>query len=667
LNLIGVFGDEETTEHIYLTVSFLKVNLSVLVNNQYCPENLHFCFRDMINISNELKNVGNVNASGDLSTSVLNTTPLEVMHNDWFFVNVTAGKTSYYNTSYTVRQEDELGIFNIRSNYSYDGNYSAASCDFSVYKDIGYLLTSVDNITLTIPPGNSKTYDLKLRLLQACDNTIVQMTTSSGRPGNWTSFNPEQILLSPAREENTAVRVTVPDGTEYGVYYGWIFANADGNVFHWNRSINLTVIVAPDNFYLKTTVPPTKKEVCQDSDVYAEVNITKLAPPGQVDVNMTYQILYNGSVLAENKEILILNDTFNSMIRIPILKVPSDAELDYHTFLAILEYDGSRLESSDTFKVISCIAVTTTPTAGPGGPGVPPLPPSAPVKRLQLNLSTDLLSVVTGNRTSFVATVGNIGTQTVKSVKISIEGIPLDWIEVIPTSFDISVGGTQGYLVTINVPIDAKTGVYTLKVKATNDVDSNTEILTLIIGKNLKEIADLLLKQYDEAKAVAEQSLLVEECLDVTIIKTIHKDAEYAYQRGLEEYEKENYAKAINWFEYAIPLERKVVSRVDINLEMELRASNTSKIMIPPFYKTDDQFSQAQIYFAGKNYEEICDPIEEIRKLIMIGLIFWPIIVIIILFLVIIFIVFYRRKRKEERVGIIERVRERLGKPKEAI
>jgi len=664
---VEAYGAEETATEVKLKVSPFEVILTTYIDGQVCPESPlipNYCAGDIVNITNELKNLYYLDITGNLSTSVINTTPVEVQRNEWLYVTVPAENIVYRNTSYVVGGDDGLSIFDVNSIYFYDGNYSVQNCSFWVYKDIGELYASVDKIVLTVAPGSSTTYDppLKLRLYRACDNTTAQMNASSGAPGDWTSFNPQEIFLLPTGEENsTNITVTVPMDTDYGVYYGWIFANAYGNVFRRNVSINLTVIVAPVNFYLKTIILSDKKEVCQGGDIYAEVNITKLFS-GQADVNMTYQILYNGSVLNEKKETLTLNDTLNSTIRIPILQVPSDAELDYHTFLAILQSNGNLTGSSDTFKVISCI--TPPPAPGPA-PSPAPAPAPAPVKRLLLNLSTNLLSVVTGNRTSFVATVENIGTQTIKSVGTSIEGISSNWIEVIPKPTDIPVGGTQGYLVMINVPSDAKTGVYQLKVKATDNVESNTEILTLIIGENLKEIADLLLKEFEDAKLMADTSLLVEDCLDVTIIKTIHKDAEYAYQRGLEEYNKKDYAKAINWLEYAIPLERKVISRVDINLEMELRASNASKIIIPPFYEPEEQFTQAHIYFEGKDYEEICDPIEEIRKFIMVGLIFWPIIVIIIVFLVVIFVIFYRRKRKEERGGIIERVRERLGRSKE--
>ena len=290
----------------------------------------------------------------------------------------------------------------------------------------------------------------------------------------------------------------------------------------------------------------------------------------------------------------------------------------------------------------------------------------APAKLL-LNLSTDLISVSTGNRTSFVAIVENVGGQQIESVKISIEGISSSWVEATPASINISAKNPQNYLVTIDVPVGTEPGVYELMVKASNEVESNIEGLSLVVGENLKEIADILVKQFEDNKNLAEKSLLVEDCIDITIVKVIHKEAEYAYQRGLDEYENENYTETITWFEYAIPVEKNVILSVDKNLEMELDSSKKLKIIIPPFYQSENLLSQAQTYLEEKNYEEVCGPILEIRKRITFGMIFWPIIVIIIIVLIIIFVIFYKRKRIEEKVDTMERIRERLGEPEETI
>jgi len=604
-----------------------------------------------------LENFGNINVTGNLTHRIFNATGSIVNQDDWTNLNVSMHEIVYINTPYDIKDED-IGIFTITGNYSYDGNYSSDNCEFEVWKGIGNLLASENKFLFFIPPGKSRISDppLKLRLYRACDNTIVKMNKSSVVPGNWTSFNPEEIFLSPTSEENTTINVTVPIDTDLGAYYGWIYANADGQQI----PINLTVVVTVIDFYIKTRIPEDKKEVCLGSQVYAEVNITKVAPVGQVDFNMTYQLLYKGNVIAEIRENLTLNDTFNSMIRIPILTVPFNAPTGNYTFLSHLEHDQVFYESADTFEVTNCEKPKPPEEGGGGGGAIAPSAGPSPKKQLILNLSTNLILVTTGNRTSFVTTVENIGNTVVQDVKISIEGLSLDWIETIPLIVAIPAKGIQGYLVIINVPSDAKSGVYKLKVQATDDVESNSENLTLIIGTNIKEIADLMLVEYQKLFKEATQSLLVEDCMDITFIKIIHNDAQLAFQKGLEEYEKKKYTQAINWFEYAIPLEQKVIARVDINIEMELLASNSSKIIIPPFYEPEEQFIQAQAYLEGKNYEEVCDPIEEIRKFILVGLIFWPGIVILIVLVIVVLVFFYRYKRRRERYRILGEVRERL-------
>jgi len=633
------------------------VNLSIFVDDQICPSPPKaYCQGETINISNELMNLGGFDISGNLTTKIINSSYDIAFQTNWSDINIPAGETVYKNTSYTIREEDEIDIYNITSNYTYDSNYSFASCSFWVHKGIGDLLTSEDEFLFFVPPGKSRVSDppLKLRLYRACDNTTVQLNSSYGAPGNWTSFNPQEIFLLPTGEENsTNITVTVPMDTDLGPYYGWVYANADGQLI----PINLTVVVTILDFYIKTRIPEDKKEVCLGSDVYAEVNITKVSPAGQVDFNMTYQLLHDGNVIAEMREPLTLNDTFNSTIRIPILQVPSNAPTGDYTFLSHLEHEQVFYESADEFKVKACIV--PQPPEEEGGGISPPAGPSTK-KQLILNLSTNLISVTTGNRTSFVATVENTGNTAVKDVKISIEGITSDWIETIPPVMTIPDKGTQGYLVMINIPSNAKTGVYKLKVQATDSVQSNSENLTLIIGKNIKEIADLMLIEYQRLLKEATQSLLVEDCMDVTFMKIMHDDAQLAFEKGLEQYEKKNYAQAINWFEYAIPLEQKVIARVDISIEMELLASNSSKIIIPPFYEPEEQFIRAQAYLEEKDYEDICDPIEEIRKFILVGLVFWPGIVLLIVLVVIVVVFYYRYKRRRQKYRILEEVRERL-------
>jgi len=299
-----------------------KVDLTIFIDDQLCPSTPEaYCLGETLNISNKLENVGSINLTGNLSTEILNPDNQLINQTDWFDINLSTGETKYLNTSYTVREEDDIGIYSIMSNYTYDGNYSFESCGFWVFKGIGTLWTSENELLFFIPPGKSVVSDppLSFRLLYACDYTTAKMNKSSDVPGDWTSFSLEEMLLLPGEYNSTVVNVTVPMDTELGEYYGWIYANADGQ----QVPINLTVVVTIIDFYVKTRIPGDIKQngVCQGKNVYAEVNITKLSPAGQVDINMTYQLLHEGNVITETEESLTLNDTFNSMIRVPILTV----------------------------------------------------------------------------------------------------------------------------------------------------------------------------------------------------------------------------------------------------------------------------------------------------------------------------------------------------------
>jgi len=150
--------------------------------------------------------------------------------------------------------------------------------------------------------------------------------------------------------------------------------------------------------------------------------------------------------------------------------------------------------------------------------------------------------------------------------------------------------------------------------------------------------------------------------LDITLIKTIFDDAETAYDKALEEYTNGNYEKSVNWLEYAIPIYEKVVDRIDITLEMEVKTSRTSIYLIPTLLNPEKLFDLAVQYLKDKNYAEICEPITGIRRLVMMSLIFWPGIIILIIVLVIVAFIVYRKKIKQARILTLERIRKRLEK-----
>jgi hypothetical protein len=652
---------DEVSEKIKLHVSILDVDVSILLNGSACGSSPKYCVGDVVNVTSKLINVGNVNATGNLLTRILNRTN-EIHRETWNDVNVSEGETKNYTTTYKIQDKDvdysltTPEAFNVISNYSFDGRFNDTVCSFEVKKGIGTLQRVPGMIMKAIPPGRTRIYpsEIQLRLDDACNGITAILNKTQGSPGDWVSFSQDKVYLNPDGTVNsTDVNITIPPLTEEGTYdNGTIFVYADSQV----KEIKLNITVAMVDFILKVKVQEEK--VCPGKTVPASINITKILPPEDVNVIMTYQITdSNQTTYAEKKDDVSLGN--ESVQKLSTLTVPSSAKEGYYMFLVTLDYNSTLTQTYDTFEVISCPTISTIPTGG-GEEVEAPKPSKAVVRAISLNLSADTLTAITGNRTSFIASVKNIGTESVKSIKITIEGIPSEWIRIFPTTTDLDTGEVEDYLVVINIPINATPGIYKLKVKATDDIESNIVILTLVIGRDPKEVAELLMKELESIRIESKKSLLIEDCIDVTVIKIFYQDAESAFEKGVKEYENKNYEGAVNWFEYALPIEKKVVDKVDITLELEIETTNTSKFLIPPFYKPEEQFQLAGTYLQEKNYEKICDPLERIRKFILIGLIFWPGIVILFIILIILIIILLRRRKGQERVKILEKVRERL-------
>ena len=643
----------ESLEQIQVTVITTEVDLTVDVP---IPSKGYYCPGESVNVNNNLTNVGNSNATGNLLSWILDSNDNQVHSDTWSDIKISVGETKNYTTSYEIPDDPVVGPnpYSAKGNFSYDGKFAYDFKTFEVSKGIGTFIADTNPIYVTLSPGNSTYRDKQFSLQKACEDTIVFLNTTPGSPGDWVTFIPNNLLIGPGQSNTTTLNITVPKSfTITGTYNGTIFAYADDPyVGHQLRTIDLTVTVSGLAFELNVTIPPEKKQVCQGEGVSAVIDIAK-NQPGLLYINMSYQIRnLTGYVFDEDNETLQINETLHL---IKTLTAPSI--LGYYTFFVTLQHNQSLVDNSDTFQVVECIP----PPPPPPSP-TPPSPPPA-IYGLTLRLSTDILTVIRGNRTSFIAFVNNTGTATANEIGLSIDGIPLNWIEIIPSQTSIPVGETKEFLVFINVPEDADVGIRRLKIKAKNKVESNVEVLTLVIGRDPKEIADLLLLELERFRALANESLLVEECIDISMIKSYYEDAELARENGLKEYDLGNFVQASNWFEYAIPVYIKVQRLVDITLEVEIERLRATKFIAPPTFDQEQEYRKAKSYLEEKNYRKICEPIGKMRMVTMSGLIFWPVLVILVIVLTIIAIILYRKKRRIERDVILERVKKRLESP----
>lgn len=635
--------------------SSVYARLSILIDDEQCVEK-SYCPGQTVKITDKLENLRNVNLIGNLTTIILNTTNQEI-HRETWAVNLSVGEVLYKNTNYTVQEKDERGLYRVISNFTFGGNFSDSTCRFRVKKGIGTLFRYPDVITGTIPPGRSKIYPagIQLWLDEACNSTNAYLNTTTGIPSEWVSFFPNTVHLTPSIINTTDVNITVPPITPEGVYdNGTIFAYADGQ----SVNVRLNITVSYVDFLLKVTLP--NKKVCEGNSIDAIVNITKILPPEDVNVNLTYKIVdVNGTTYDERRD---QNFTINENETIILSTLRPPSITGNYIFLVTLEHNLTLVSAYDTFDVDSCPVTTIPNIINP--PIQPPEEEILPSKvyNITLNVSDTILTVILGNRTSFFATVNNTGTEVVKSVKISIEGIPNEWITVYPSTKDIQPRIAEKYIIIINVPNTTDVGVYKLNVKATDGVESNTVVLTLVIGRNYKEISDLLLEELEKIKIEAERALLIKKCLNISIVEISYNDAEYAMTKGKEEYEKGEYEKAIDWYEYAMVTFTKVIQNVDIILEIELRNSNASKFLIPPFFKPEEQFRMVREYITLKNYEKICEPVVRIRRYILAGLIFWPMMFILLIILLILLVLYLRKHRKQKREVVLTEAKERIEK-----
>jgi hypothetical protein len=650
-NKTGKIGTQ-TTEKIFVQVLPKVISLKTTVNSSV------YCMGSAAEITNTLTNYNYTSVYGTLSTELVSLATQTRLLFESFNDTISAREIKVYKTNYTFNQSDPLRWYRATGNFSYgNGSYFTSDyAEFEVWGGIGYLIASPARIEKTMSPGDYSTQEISMWLDKACNETVADLNATQEIPGNWTSFSPDKVFLSLGGLNQSTVNISVPSNAIEGNYTGEVNIYAGGQKVR----IPLIVHVSKNIFDLSVYIPPAKKEVCPKDEVYAVVSISKNRPLGVFDINMTYQLLdFNWKVLDEKKETVSINTTLE---RIPALYVPSTASPGYYTFLAILNFNTTVIQSSDITRVLSCGLPPTGPSGGGAGYEL-----IIPRPNLTLDLSTYRLWVLAGNKTSFIARVNNTGNVTVRSVRILLEEIPSEWFKIIPGRTDIPRGKAQDYLVLIDVPKDAKAGNYSLNVTAIDDMKSDTKTLLLFVGKDYKQIADMMLGELETFRKRLGEMLALENCLDISEAKKIFEEAEKLIERGMNEYEVGNFEKAVYWFDYAISSFEKIPGKLEVIMKDKTEGLKNMDTIVRILYEGEinHQLMSAKIYIYNKNYAEFCDPVLIIERLRFNGKIIMLAILILIAFICVligIVVRMYKRKRELERGILLKRVKERIEK-----
>ncbi|MCS7106291.1 MAG: hypothetical protein NZ942_03175, partial [Candidatus Aenigmarchaeota archaeon] len=331
--------------------TFINATLALKENvflSLYIP-NESYCEPELVNITNLIENRGNLEVYGNLTTKIFNPNYQEVKSQTWQ-TSVKGAELKYFVTNYSIRASDIPGIYTVKSNFSYNNEFKYDEKTFRVKKGIGSLIVSPLEIEKTLKPGKNFNETIYLWLLYPCYGTNATINKSSGLPGDWFSLSKEKVYLPASGEaQNLTLSVSVPKDVN-GTYVGYIYVSAENQV----RTIKVTIHVnASAIFELKLEVPKEKKEVCQESEVYARVNVTKIFPEDEVQVNLTYRILdFERNVVRESKETL---NIISTLLRFPNFNTSN--LLGYYTFQAVLEYKEVQVLASDIFKVNYCPSV----------------------------------------------------------------------------------------------------------------------------------------------------------------------------------------------------------------------------------------------------------------------------------------------------------------------
>jgi hypothetical protein len=183
-------------------------------------------------------------------------------------------------------------------------------------------------------------------------------------------------------------------------------------------------------------------------------------------------------------------------------------------------------------------------------------------------------------------------------------------------------------------------------------------MLTLIIGKNWKQVANLTLEEVEKLRIEAKSILKLEECLDITEIVLMFDEAESSYQKGMEEFKKANYEKAVAWFTHSISVYERGIQRVDTIFEMEKEYLKSRSFLISPIHGGRYYFELARSYIDQKNYINVCKPLKILKRMLFIGTLFWLCFSFLIIILLILFLMVYKRRKAIEKR--IKKIRERL-------
>ena len=345
----------------------------------------------------------------------------------------------------------------------------------------------------------------------------------------------------------------------------------------------------PVTFDLSITIPENKRVVDAGDSFYATVAVTKISPPGQVDVYMTYKIIDpENRTVAYLAEVVAMN---YSVYRVPVLYLPTDAESGQYIFRAGVSYDGVNLWSEAAFEVRGSPATTTTipgnatttthgattttrplatttthePTTTTtikhggwdigGGIIIPEIPVLIPEETKKSEVSIDKYPIEVygfkGESKPVMTVIENTGDTELEDVTVYIGG-PTTMETIVPEKIDVmDIGSRKVFIMNIKIPEELKAGEYVMVLKAiTMQATDERSIKLIVLEKpdapeiEVKSRIDELNKLADAVWAETVKLGISEEDKNVAEVFTSLKNAKDILEQAKEDWKNKKYLKS---------------------------------------------------------------------------------------------------------------------------
>ncbi|MEM5793249.1 MAG: hypothetical protein QXY45_02730 [Candidatus Aenigmatarchaeota archaeon] len=649
----------EITGFIDKAASVLLKIVTVEVDLQIYNPRIHYCKNETATTYYIVENTGLYDAVGNLSIFISNPSGNIIFSDQWNNIELRVGESKSFQSTIQFTDENSTGYYPIQGFFGFMDLENLTRWDnetsfIRLNEGPGILTASPPQIERTIKRGDSVLENIYVWLRYSCESGVVIITKSDDQVGNWTKISRQSLLVSSNNINSTTLNITIPEDTPVGNYFGYVYLRME------DQQINIPVIihVIRRDFELKVRVISQEKTVCLGDPATAIINVTKSNLPGELLMNMTYQAIDSNSLIVDNKtEQILISD---SIEKTSVLNIPFTASAGLYTFLATVQYEEITEQSYDFFEVIDC---RPKPEIGGGGGGGAPLSVRPPLNySMEIEVSTNIIPTIPGKEEIFTVKVKNTGNLDLKSVKLSIDGLPSTWVTVIPNDVDIIHSMSQEYLVILKIPPNAVPGKYEMKIKAVGKIESETKKVVVIIGNSLDDLADRMLEEMEKRRSVAMRVKKLQKCLDISDLMINFDEAEKAREMGLSDYKSKNYEKSVRWFQIAINNYEKMINIADLKIEVKIDYLSNDKIGIFPIFGIKKQLDVLKANYLVRNYENLCEPIINSNKLKIVSFVSWLLIISIIISLLIIIILYLKKRRMLKRAEILEKVKERIEK-----